>query len=562
MPIVPPESGSHRVQDRFDRGHEADVDHSPHQPGSLLHEGAQTTGPAEAHSNQPRTVWSNHHQCPPHTPTKRDGYVQLVWDINGPLITHPSSLPYRSTAPLQYQPGDRSDSSKGASQTLDSNPRAIVTIAQGNDTGGGHDRPHRGARTSGFQPEENHHDYAKKQTYVPSPTDGFSASSSPAVVPVPDDPDSSSSGEPTAAGLPATSNTTKELAETDANPDKGRVATDLVRPHVPPNINVGVLEPCIIPRAKRVGDAHSALHHVRSPPGSSRLAKPGRIKSLLKRNISLASATTDVEVDDTTNLIIDEYLRDNTLTDISLSPIKEFSDIDTLMGPEEVDIDATPSLLIPSQPKYFTITPMPPYFIDLAAKKGQKCSIQNICTLGPGHIRKIETTIQVSERILQRTATPGLKKNTDNPFAKTNKDPTVLTVSYPKHPQFKLAVVDPLYSFPCLTNQQVYPEEQAAQLMADNITITELGALNECETYRWDVIFTAPLHRLERISLTTDESGHRYINLLAGDHIIRWQIVTPHDDPNHAVHSPYTWNTHIYFATPDHPQYVQSYQLK
>ena len=284
--------------------------------------------------------------------------------------------------------------------------------------------------------------------------------------------------------------------------------------------------------------------------------------SFLKKNVSLASAIVDVDADDTTNLVIEEYLGDHTLTDISLSPIKEFSEIDTLISPDNLGIDIAPSLLIPSQPKYFKVTPLPPYFLDLQVKKEQKYPIQNVCTLGPGQVRKIETTVKVSERVLQRIATPGLKKGNDNPFAKPNKDPTVLTVSYPKHPYFKLAVIDPIYSFPCLTNQQVYPAEHAAQLMADNITITELDALNECETYRWDVIFSAPAHRLERISLTTDGTGKRFINLLAEDHIIRWQIVTPYDDPAHAVHSPYTWNTHIYFASTDHPTYVQSYHIR
>ena len=56
-------------------------------------------------------------------------------------------------------------------------------------------------------------------------------------------------------------------------------------------------------------------------------------------------------------------------------------------------------------------------------------------------------------------------------------------------------------------------------------------------------------------------SGKRYINLLTGDHILRWQIVTPHDDASLAAHSPFTWNTHVYFARANHPSYVQSYQL-
>ena len=299
----------------------------------------------------------------------------------------------------------------------------------------------------------------------------------------------------------------------------------------------------------------------RSPPGSSRLGKPAKLKGILKKNVSLDSAISDVDTDDTTNLVIDDYLGDHPLADTSLSPTKDFSDIDTLMGPDSLEIDIAPSLLIPTQPKYFKVTPLPPYFIDLQPKKEQKYSIQNVCTLDPGHHRTIETTVKVTERIIQRIATPGLKKNIDNPFNKSKKEPTVLTATYPKHPHFKLAVVDPIYSFPCLTNQQVYPSDQAAQLMADNITITELEALNECETYRWDVIFTASIHRLDRVSLTTDDSGKRYINLLTGNHIIRWQIVTPHDDASHAAHSPFTWNTHIYFATSDHPTYIQSYQL-
>ena len=563
MPIVQPESQSHCVQNQLHTSDDANADHSPHPAGSILHEGAQNH-PTEANSDQPRTIWSNHNQCPAHTPSKRDGYVQLVWDINGSLISNPTPQSYRSDAPFQYHPGTRPDPSSGASHTLDSSPGATVTLAQGTDKSGDNDRPHSGSWTSGFQPQTNHHDYAKKETYLPSPTDGFSASSSPAIVRIPDDPDSSSGGEPIATDVPAASNATQELAEANADSDKGRVTTDIVRPHVPPNVNVGVLQQQgVIPGVKRIGNAHSALHHVqRSPQRSSRLAKPAKLTSFLKKNVSLASAIVDVDADDTTNLVIEEYLGDHTLTDISLSPIKEFSEIDTLMSPEELGIDVAPSLLIPSQPKYFKVTPLPPYFLDLQVKKEQKYPIQNVCTLGPGQVRKIETTVKVSERVLQRIATPGLKKGNDNPFAKPNKDPTVLTVSYPKHPYFKLAVIDPIYSFPCLTNQQVYPAEHAAQLMADNITITELDALNECETYRWDVIFSAPAHRLERISLTTDGTGKRFINLLAEDHIIRWQIVTPYDDPAHAVHSPYTWNTHIYFASTDHPTYVQSYQIR
>ena len=558
--VIPIQSQSHCVTSHFNRSDEANAEHSPSPASSVLHEGARTDHPAGAYDSQPRTIWSDHNRCPAHTPAKRDGYVQLVWDLNGPLFGAPTTHPYRSTAPVQYNPGERPNASSELSSTLDSGPGATVTFAQRTDTGGGNDRPYSDPWTSGLQPQTDNNDYSETENYLPSPTDGLSASSSPALARSADGPDSSSGGEPAATDLSASSDAAPELAEADANSDKGGVAADLARPHVPPNVNIGLLQG-IIPGVKRVHDTHSALHRVqRSPPGSSGIAKPARLKSILKKNVSLDSAISDADPDD--NLVVDDYLGDFPLADTSVSPTKDFSDIETLMGPDNLEIDIAPSLLIPTQPKYLKVSPLPPYFIALRPTKEQKYPIQNVCTLGPGHHRTIETTVKVTERIIQRVATPGIKKSSDNPFTKPSKEPTVLTATYPNHPHFKLAVIDPIHSFPCLTNQQVYPAEQAAQLMADNITITELEALNECETYRWDVIFTASLHRLDRLSVTTDiHSGKRYINVLTDDHIIRWQIVTPHDDATHAAHSPFTWNTHIYFAKADHPSYVQSYQL-
>ena len=560
MPVVSLQHQSYCVPSPFNRGDETNAEHSSHPAGSILYEGAQTDHPAEAYSDQPGTVWSNHNNCPAHTPTKRDGYVQLVWDLNGPLFGAPTTHPYRSTAPLIYNPRERPNASDAVPTTLDSSPRATVTFAQGTNTGGGNDRPHGDPWTSGLQPQTCSNDNSEREDYLHSPADGFSASSSPALARSADDPDSSSSGAP--ADLSASSDAAAELAK-DATSDKEGLSADLVRPHVPPNINVGILQQSVLPGVRRVIDTHSALHRVqRSPPGSSGIAKPAKLKSILKKNLSLDSSISDADTDETTDLVIDEYLENFPLADISVSPTKDFSDIETLLDPNNLTITVAPSLLIPTQPKYFKVTPLPPYFINLRPTKEQKYPIQNVCTLGPGHHRTIETTVKVTERIIQRVATPGIKKSSDNPFTNPSTEPTVLTATYPSHPHFKLAVIDPILSFPCLTNQQVYPAEQAAQLMADNITITELGELNECETYRWDVIFTASLRRLDRLSLTTDtNSGNRYINLLTDDHIIRWQIVTPHDDATHAAHSPFTWNTHIYFAKADHPTYVQSYQL-
>ena len=559
MPVLQIQPQPHCLPSPFNRGDEANAEHSPNTVGGILHEGAQTDNPAEANSDQPRTIWSNHHQCPAHTPARRDGHIQLVWDLNGPYFGAPTTHPYRSSASLLYNPGDRPNASKAVSTALDNSPRATVTIAQGTDTGGGDDRSHGASWTSGFQPQTDNNDFSKREDYLHSAADSLSASSSPAPARSADGPDSSS-GEPAATDLSTSSDAAPELAEADANSDKGGAIADFVRPHVPPNVNIGLLQG-IIPGVKRVHDSHSALHRVqRSPPGSSGIAKPAKLKSILKKDVSLDSTISDSDPED--NLIIEDYLDEFPLDDNSVSPTKDFSDIETLLSPDNLEIDIAPSLLIPTQPKYLKVSPLPPYFIALRPTKEQKYPIQNICTLGPGHHRTIETTVKVTERIIQRVVTPGIKKGSDNPFAKTSKEPTVLTATYPNHPHFKVAVVDPILSFPCLTNQQVYPADQAAQLMADNTTITELEALNECETYRWDVIFTASHHRLDRLSLTTDTlSGKRYINLLTGDHIHRWQIVTPHDDASTAAHSPFTWNTHIYFARANQPSYVQSYQL-
>ena len=562
--VVPLQSQPHCVTDHLNRGHETNAEHSTDPASRVLHEGAHQDNPTGAYDSEPRTVWSDHDRCTAHTPTKRDGYVHLVWDFNGPLFGAPTTHPYRSTASLLYNPRDRPTTSSRPSSTLDGRPRAAFTIAQRTDTGGGNDRSYGDSWAPRFQPQKDSNDNAETESYLPSSPIGFSASSSPALVRFADGPDSSS-GDPVATDLSTASNPATQLAEADPDSDDGRVTEQHVGEDVPPNISVEhIVRQSVFSGVKRVGDTLAALHRVqRSTTGASQLGKPAKLKSILKKNVSLASAISDVGTDDTTNAVINDYLGDHPLADdsMTLSPAREFSDIDTLMSSDNLEIDIAPSLLIPTQPKYFKVAPLPPYFIDLKPKKEQKYSTQNVCTLGPGHKRTMETTVKVTQRVLQRTATPGLKKNTNNPFTKIKKEPTVLPATYKKHPHFKIAVIDPIYSFPCLTNQQVYPLAQAAEILADNEIITELDTLNECETYRWDVVFTSSLNQLDRVSITTDDAGQRYINLMTGDYIIRYQIVTPHDSAKHAPHSPFTWNTHIYFSTSDHPTYVQSYQL-
>merc|ERR1712115_402191 len=208
-----------------------------------------------------------------------------------------------------------------------------------------------------------------------------------------------SGGEPAATDLSTSSDAAPEPTQADANSDKGRAVAELIRPHVPPNVSIGFLQD-FIPGVKRIHDSNTALHQVqRSPTRCSGIAKPAKLKSTLKRDVSLDSTISDSDHDD--NLIIDEYLND------------------------------------------FQVSPLPPYFIALRPTKEQKYPIQNICTLGPGHHRTIETTVKVTERIIQRVVTPGIKKRSDNPFAKTSKEPTVLTATYPNHPHYKVAMVDP-----------------------------------------------------------------------------------------------------------------------
>ena len=559
VPVVSLQPQPHCLPDSFNRGNATDAEHSPNTIGGILHEGAQGDHTAEANSGQPRTIWSDHHQCHTHTPARGNGHIQLVWGLNRPFFAAPTTHPYRSSASLIYNPRDRPNANDAVSAALDSGPGATVTSAQGTDTGGGDDRSHDASWSSGFKPTTGDNDYSKREDYLQGPGDSFSASSSPAPSRSAVGP-GSSEGEPAATDLSSSADAAPEPAQANANPDKGGAVAELIRPHVPPNISIGFLQD-FIPGVKRIHDSNSASHRVqRSPTGCSGLAKPAKLKSTLKRDVSLDSTISDSDHDD--NLIIDEYLNDFPLDDNPVSPTKDFTDLETLLSPDNLDIDIAPSLLIPTQPKYFQVSPPPPYFIALRPTKEQKYPIQNICTLGPGHNRAIETTVKVTERIIQRVVTPGIQKTSDDPFAKPSKEPTVLTATYPNLPNFKVAMVDPILSFPCLKNLQVYPAEQAAQLMADSTTITELGKLNECETYRWDVIFTASDHQLDRLSLTTDlHSGKRYINLLTGDHIHRWQIVTPHDNASTAAHSPFTWNTHIYFARSKQPSYVQSYQL-
>ena len=557
VPVVSLQSQLHCLPGSVHRGDETDAEHRPNTTGGVLYEGAQSDHTAEANSDQPRTIWSNHHQCHTHTPAGGDGHIQLVWGLNRPFFAAPTTHPYRSSASLIYNPRDRPNANDAVSAALDSGPGATVTSAQGTDTGGGDDRSHGASWSSGFKPTTGDNDYSKREGYLHSPGDSLSASSSPAPARSAVGPESSG-GQPAATDLSTSTDAAPEPAQADANSDKGGAVAELIRPHVPPNVSIGFLQD-FIPGVKRIHDSNTALHRVqRSPTECSGIAKPAKLKSTLKRDISLDSTISDSDHDD--NLIIDEYLNDFPLDDNPVSPTKDFTDLETLLSPDNLDIDIAPSLLIPSQPKYFQVSPLPKYFIALRPTKEQKYPIHSICTLGPGHNRAIETTVKVTERIIQRVVTPGIQKNSD--IAKPSKEPTVLTATYPTHPHYKVAMVDPVLSFPCLTNQQVYPAEQAAQLMADNTTITELETLNECETYRWDVIFTASDHRLDRLSLTTDiHSGKRYINLLTGDHIHRWQIVTPHDDASIAAHSPFTWNTHIYFARANQPSYVQSYQL-
>ena len=58
MPVLQIQPQPHCLPSPFNRGDEANAEHSPNTVGGILHEGAQTDNPAEANSDQPRTIWS------------------------------------------------------------------------------------------------------------------------------------------------------------------------------------------------------------------------------------------------------------------------------------------------------------------------------------------------------------------------------------------------------------------------------------------------------------------------------------------------------------------------
>merc|ERR1711923_233167 len=220
--------------------------------------------------------------------------------------------------------------------------------------------------SSGFKPTTGDNDYSKREDYLHSPGDSFSASSSPAPARSAVGPDSSE-GEPAATDLSTSADAAPEPAEANANSNKGGAIAELIRPHVPPNISIGFRQD-FIPGVKRIHDSNSALHRVqRSPTGCSGIAKPAKLKSILKRDVSLDSAISDSDHDD--NLIIDDYLHDFPLEDNSVSPTNDFTDLETLLSPDNLEIDIAPSLLIPTQPKYFKVSPLPPYFIALRTQR-------------------------------------------------------------------------------------------------------------------------------------------------------------------------------------------------
>ena len=139
-----------------------------------------------------------------------------------------------------------------------------------------------------------------------------------------------------------------------------------------------------------------------------------------------------------------------------LTKTPTFHEIQTLLEPTDLEIDIIPEPITPTPtaPKYFKISPLPPYFRSIYPKREQTYSMQHDCMLGPGVQRTIETTVKVPERIVKRVAVPGIKIPSTSPFSKTSsKNPVVLPTTYPKNPQFRLAVIDPMASFPCLTNQ-------------------------------------------------------------------------------------------------------------
>ena len=537
------------------RGHEPDFDYRAGPGSAVLYKrgGSEQRPPSNgASDNQTRTVWVNHNQCPAHQQTERSQNLQSMWDITSHLNSASTNHPYRSSTSVLYHPEQQPTTLLCSSASLDPGPGATFTDAQEPGPSGTNDRPHCDPWVSRPQSTANTDESPKAGHILPDPTHSYSASSSPASTrQLAGGPDSS--GDSVAKDLSTAAVATTEL-------EKGEMFDSSGAHLQQPNINIQqLLKQDVFAGVSGISDSVTVLRKIKYPkPRNLGLGGFGEIKGKGKRAWTFNTVKSVIQKDNNTETeeVQDDYLQ--YLSEETLDSPTAFSEIQTLLEPD-MEIDITPSTLIQAEPHYLTVSPLPPYFRDLRPKKEQTFCIQHLCTLGPGLQKIIETTVKVTEKTIKRISTPGIK--TLNPFNKSPKKTMFLPTQFNKTPHFRLAVIDPLESFPALINQQIYPETSAAEVLMHDTVINKMEKLQEVETYRWDLIFKSPA-KLDTISLTSDPSGIRRFNLLTGNHMMRWQIVTPPTDLKHAGSLPLTWNTHIYFRQSGKTTYVDSYPVE
>ena len=275
----------------------------------------------------------------------------------------------------------------GPTSTLDQSSGATFTSAPRRGTGCNDDRPYVNTWTPGLQPKEDIYEYTKTGGVLPSPSHGFSASSSPAgSKPTAESRQDSSSDDPVATDLSAASNTTSNVEEEKmCDTDGGGYTQPLSRGYIQPNVTVEQLvKQDVVPG---ISDPLATLRKIKHP--QPRHTEPGKLTGKIEDQGWTFDTVKSVEsVLHSDDKIHDDYLGSQTLTkdSLNLTPTQSFSKIQTLLEPTDLEIDMipepleprapkylkiSPSPIIPAAPKYLTITPLPPYFRSIYPKREQ-----------------------------------------------------------------------------------------------------------------------------------------------------------------------------------------------
>ena len=349
------------------RSHEPNTDYRAGPGGSLLHEGGGPEHRSEpttigTNGSQTREVWSDHNHCPAHQPAERGESFQPMWDFTGHSNSAPTTHPYRSSASVLYHPEQQPTTLFRSSKALDSGPRATFTNAQESGPSSVNDRPYGDPWASRLLAETNTDEGPKTGHELPNSIHGNSASSSPADTRQPANGPDSSSDNPVATDLSTASIATTELEKSYMFDSSGG--------HLQPNIDIQQFIKQDV--FAGVSDSVTVLRKIKHPqPRNLGFGRFGKVKGKGKKawNLDLDLDTVKSVIQKDAEVVHDDYLGLYTLSE-DHSPTA-FSDIQTLLEPNSVEIDITPSPLVQAEPNYFKITPCHPTSETFAQRKNK-----------------------------------------------------------------------------------------------------------------------------------------------------------------------------------------------